>query len=129
MTRLLFVLALISTLIPGCATIPEDMKSTHDSNLTAGMVKTTVIKGQTTQEDILKTFGAPNIVTKNRNNNEVWNYNRMSFNSVSGSDSGIILLWSGSRAMSSATTKSFDLVIIFDENDVVLDYSVISASF
>ena len=35
----------------------------------------------------------------------------------------------GSRAVSSATTKSFDLIIIFDENDIVKDYSIIAASF
>lgn len=101
----------------------------HNSNLTAGVVKTEIIKGKTTQAEILKIFGAPNIVTKNRENDEVWNYNRMSFDKAYGSEAGGFIFWGGSRAVSSSTTKSFDLIIIYDENDIVKDYSVISASF
>lgn len=125
---LLFLIFSIS-LIYSCATYPKEYEPTQSSNLTVGTVKTTVIKGVTTQAEILEIFGAPNIVTKNRNNEEVWNYNRMSFRSVTGADGAVVLFWSGSRSMSTATTKSFDLIIIFDENDVVKDYSVISASF
>jgi hypothetical protein len=94
-----------------------------------GTVKTEIIKGRTTQTEVLKLFGAPNLVTKNRSNDEVWNYNRMSFDSVSGSDSGFAIFWTGSRALSSATTQSFDLIIVFDNGDIVKDYSVVSASY
>jgi len=119
---LLFVIALT-----GCAT--SGVKETSNTNLTTGKVKLEVKKGETTQAEILEIFGSPNIVTKNRDNDEVWNYNRMSYESAYGSEGGGIIFWGGSRAVSSATTKSFDLIIIFDENDVVKDYSVISASF
>jgi outer membrane protein assembly factor BamE (lipoprotein component of BamABCDE complex) len=86
-------------------------------------------KGETTQADILKIFGSPNLVTKNRDNDEVWNYNRMSYEAAYGSDAGGFIFWGGSRAVSSTTVKSFDLIIIFDNNDVVKDYSIIAASF
>lgn len=115
--------------LTGCATTGRDSQSPQKSNLTMGVVKTEVIKGETTQAEILQLFGAPNLVTKNRSEEEVWNYNRMSFESVRGSDSGFAIFWSGSRAVSSTTTNSFDLIITFDENDVVKDYSVISASY
>jgi hypothetical protein len=113
----------------GCAATVKETQPTEKSNLTVGTVKTEIIKGKTTQAEILKLFGAPNIITKNRSNEEVWNYNRMSFESTSGSDAGFAIFWSGSRALSSSTSKSFDLIITFDENDVVKDYSVISAQF
>ena len=125
----ILLLGIMALMISSCATFPRESEEAQNSNLTVGMVKTKIIKGETTQADILQIFGSPNIITKNRNNDEVWNYNRMSFKSVAGTDGGVIIFWAGSRAMTSATTKSFDLIIIFDENDVVKDYSVISAQF
>jgi hypothetical protein len=108
-----------------CATFPKEQEPTQQNNLTFGIVKSKIIKGQTTQDEILKIFGSPNIITKNRDNDEAWNYSRMSYSS----DGTSAIFWSGSRAMSTATTASFDLIIIFDKNDVVKDYSVISAKF
>ncbi len=130
-TKIIFSLFVIFSTFSfySCATFPKEYEPTQSSNLTVGVVKTTIVKGQTTQAEILELFGAPNIVTRNRNNEEVWNYNRMSFRSVTGADGAVVIFWSGSRSMSTATTKSFDLIIIFDQNDVVKDYSVISASF
>ncbi len=112
-----------------CATYPRKQEPTQLSNLTHGMVKSKIIKGETTQAEILKLFGSPNIITKNRDNDEVWNYNRMSYKTTSGADGVSVIFFSGSRAMTTATTQSFDLILIFDENDVVIDYSVISAKF
>ena len=116
-------------LLVSCATFPKEEEPAQASNLTFGVVKSKIIKGQTTQEEILKIFGSPNIITKNRDNDEVWNYSRMSYKTADGSDSGTVIFYSGSRAMSTATTASFDLILIFDKNDVVIDYSVISAKF
>lgn len=121
--------AILVALLSGCASTVRDSQPAQKSNLTMGMVKTEIIKGRTTQTEVLKLFGAPNLITKNRSNDEVWNYNRMSFDSVSGSDSGFAIFWSGSRALSSATTQSFDLIIVFDGGDIVKDYSVVSASY
>lgn len=123
----LIVLLPFVVIFTGCAT--SGVKEMSNTNLTTGKVKLEVKKGETTQAEILQIFGSPNIVTKNRDNDEVWNYNRMSYESAYGSDGGGFIFWGGSRAVSSATTKSFDLIIIFDENDVVKDYSLISASF
>ena len=113
-----------------CATIPQDNDEAHGSKLTVGMVKKEIKKGITNQAEIMQIFGAPNLVTKNRKGDEVWNYNRMSFKSVSTRGDSLFLFYSGgSKAVASTTTKSFDLIIIFDENDIVKDYSVIAASY
>ena len=69
-----------------------------------------IIKGETTQAEILEIFGSPNIVTKNKSDNEVWNYNRMSFETATGDDGATLIFWGGSRALSTSTTKSFDLI-------------------
>lgn len=125
-------IALICVSIPlvfGCATFPKENVPNQRSNLTMGTVKKEVRKGVTTQAEIIQLFGSPNLVTKNRANDEIWNYNKMSYQAMSGADGGSLIFWGGSRAMTSTTTKSFDLIITFDENDIVKDYSVISTSY
>lgn len=117
-----------AVLLAGCATAPAENGSSR-SDLTYGSVKSSIVKGQTTQGEILKLYGSPNLVTKNKSGDEVWNYNRMSYSQQSGATVGGFLFVGGSQAMSTATTKSFDLIVIFDQNDIVKDYSVIAASY
>ena len=125
----IIIFAMLATFLTGCATFPQKNEPTQKSNLSVGMAKKEIIKGKTNQAEIMQLFGAPNLITKNRNNDEVWNYNKMSYQSMSGKDAGSLIFWGGSRAMSSSTTQSFDLIITFDENDVVKDYSIISAAY
>jgi hypothetical protein len=42
------------------------------SNLTFGMVKSKIVKNETSQDEIIKVFGSPNLITKYISNNEVW---------------------------------------------------------
>lgn len=114
-------------LLPSCGMYKygEGESNTQKSNLTFGMVKSKIIKGQTTQADILEIFGAPNMVTKNKSNDEVWSYNRMS----SVDKGGQTFFLFGEKASVSSSSQSFDLIITFDGNDIVKDYSVVSTSF
>jgi hypothetical protein len=126
-----FILLLIcSVFISGCATFPKPDESAQQSNLTHGTVKSQITKGKTTQAEIMQLFGAPNITTKNKDQQEVWNYHKISYESFGAAkDDVYFFLQGGSRAVSSSTSRSFDLIITFDLNDVVVDYSVISAQF
>jgi len=99
--------------------------SATKSNLTMGVVKSKIIKGTTTQDEILKLFGSPNLVTKNKSNLEVWSYNKMSVEQKAGSTD----FFAGQRASQSSSSKSFDLIITFNDQDVVVDYSVVSTAF
>lgn len=121
------VIILCICLAIGCATFPE--KEEGKSKLTVGVVKQMIVKGETNQAEILEIFGSPNLITKNKEEDEVWNYNRMSFEHKEGSDGVFYIFGTHSRAMTTATTKSFDLIIIFDDDDIVKDYSVIAASY
>ena len=123
------VYLIVVAFILGCATFPKEHTNYQSSTLTAGNVKKEIIKGKTTQAEVINFFGSPNLVTMNSEGQEVWNYSRMSYSTSSGEDAGSLIFWGGSRAMSTATTKSFDLIIIFDENDIVRNYNVIAASF
>lgn len=84
--------------------------SAEKSNLTMGVVKSKVVKGETTQDEILKLFGSPNLVSKNKSNREVWSYNKMSVENKAGSTD----FFTGQRASQSTSSKSFDLIITFD---------------
>jgi hypothetical protein len=95
------------------------------SNLTFGMIKKNIIKGETTQDEITKLFGAPNIMTKNKSGEEVWTYDKIS---VSSSDVNAKLLVVGGSA-SSTSSKSMILVITFGEKDIVKDYAVMAQEF
>lgn len=56
---------------------------------------------------------------------KAWSYNKMS---VVNKQGGTDFLF-GARASQSSSTQSFDLIITFDSNDIVSDYSVISTSY
>ena len=121
------IVACVTTLlmITSCATTQAPQKS----NLTPGVVSTAIKKGLTTKAEIVKLIGSPNIITKNKAGEEVWTYSRQSFDSESGGFGGGLLLFSGAKAFSSASSNSFDLIITFDGQDRVKDYSVISSQF
>lgn len=104
----------------GCSTTKINVvEQTQKSNLTMGMIKSKVIKGQTNQTEILQIFGSPNLMTKNRSDNEVWSYNKMSTRGF----------YEYGSAIQSLSSSTFDFIVIFDKNDIVADYSVISNNF
>lgn len=127
--------------------------SAQKSNLTAGMVKKYVKIGKATQADLLAVFGAPNIITRDRNGNEVWTYDRQSIASVSeiaawnaggsAAVAGAGLAGStpvggtasggGSAGKSSNTgqvsSATFTLMITFGSDDVVRDYRMMATQF
>lgn len=122
-TTLLFFILMVNF---GCATNPQPVQK---SNLTSGTVKKSVVKGKTTQAEIVQLLGSPNIISKNSKGNEVWTYSKQSFDSKSGSSYGTLLLFGGNSAFSSASSSSFDLIIVFDKNEVVQDYSMVASQF
>lgn len=133
----LITLLTLVVFLMGCASFtsarfPEKQEE-KNSPLSAGNVSLHLEKGITTKSEVLNAFGSPNIVTKNREADEVWNYNRMSYIQRAGADGATFFFWTaewaGARGVVTATTKSIDLIITFDSNDVVKNYSMIQANF
>lgn len=112
-------------LLSGCASVQPIQKG----NLTPGMAKTKIIKGKTTQNEILEVFGAPNIVTKNKSGYEVWTYDKVSVETGTSDVYGTILIAGGVGSRTSTSTRTFTLMIEFDENNVVKDFSYRSSAF
>lgn len=117
---IIVLLAMVTFGLSGCQ--DEDRTS---SKLTAGVVKVAIKEGETTQSDILKLFGAPNLVTRSTMGDEVWNYNRIS-SDQSASAFGFLF---GSKAVASSSSRSIDLLITFNPNDTVKTYKLIQASY
>ena len=90
MKKILFVF-IFSILLTGCVTAPEPLTK-KNSELTQGMVQMNLEVGKTTKADVLETFGAPNITTRDSSGNEVWTYQRQAQVSQSSSSSGFIFV-------------------------------------
>ncbi|MBW2652577.1 MAG: hypothetical protein JRC57_05775 [Deltaproteobacteria bacterium] len=151
-----FLIVCIGFITVGCvrAKSPElPYSNQQKSNLTAGMVKKYVKVGETTQTDILTVFGAPNIITRDKESNEVWTYDRQSIASASEvaewNTSGSVGVLAGGLVGNTAvgggasiggssgkgstagqvSSATFTLIIKYDENDVVQDYRMMATQF
>jgi outer membrane protein assembly factor BamE (lipoprotein component of BamABCDE complex) len=115
-----------SVFFAGCA---SSNKAPQKSNLSFGTIKSSIVKGKTSQSEVVQLLGSPNIVTKNKDNEEVWTYSRQSTDSEEGGFGGGLLVFGGNKAFSSQSSNSFDLIITFNSKDIVRDYSVVQAQF
>ena len=127
----MWMLGLAVALLVGCAK-PQPV-TTRNSELTHGNVQMNLKVGETTQTDVLEVFGAPNITSIDGSGREVWTYQRHATVSQSSSRSGYwtIILAGGGGSSSGAetTTRTMTLIIKFDENKVVSDFSSRSSNF
>ena len=120
-----------SLLFIGCAA-----NNQNEKRLTLGTVQAHVVQGQN-QAEILKTLGSPNIITKDTEGREVWTYDRISKESSSKGGVGLLLFnpvtWFGGGATSyrksSSSSKSLTVIITFDDNKNVLDFTYQSLEF
>ena len=119
-----FILLLPILFVLGCATV-----SYQKSNLTVGMINKSVVKGVTSQSEIMTLFGAPNIISKNKSGNELWTYDKISTDAKSSEGFGSLILAGIGSSKSSVTSKTFTFMIEFEENHIVKDYSYRSAEF
>lgn len=107
------------------------------SNLTVGIVKTKIVEGKTSQNDIIELIGSPNIITTNSEGKEVWTYSKSSYE-VKGKSVDRTSFWSfligayttsSSEVVGRTSTSSIDLIITFNSKGIVEKYRVISSSF
>lgn len=151
-----FLFLWIAVAAGGCvrASSPDlPYSNSQKSNLTAGMVKRHVKANETTQADVLKVFGAPNIITRDRDGREVWTYDRQSMASaaevadwnaggsaaaMAGGIAGDSVVGGGAVVGGSAgksssagqvSSATFTLMVTFDENDIVRDCRMQATQF
>ena len=122
MKRLILVLlvAVWPIIESGCARSNTAPLPT-ESNLTAGMAKKTIVKGSTTQAEVMEIFGPPDLLT-HKDDMQIWTYDKIRYDIESSGNYFTILIYGreSSRARSSSTSTM--LIIYFDSNDIVQDY-------
>jgi outer membrane protein assembly factor BamE (lipoprotein component of BamABCDE complex) len=125
--------ALGAVLLAGCVETQTRPVSVRNSELTHGNVQMNLKVGQTTQTQVLETFGAPNITSIDASNQEVWTYQRQATVSQSSSSSNywtIVLAGGASNASGfEQTQRTMTLIIKFDANKVVSDFRSRSSEF
>lgn len=115
-----FIAACVSTplVLLGCA---SQYPAADESNLTAGMAKGTITKGETTQAEVMEVFGPPDLVT-HRDDLQIWTYDKISYNVESRRGYLNVLIAGQTRARSRSSSTSTMLILYFDDQDIVQDY-------
>ena len=118
--------------LPGCVPPPQPLTE-RNSALTQGNIQMNLVVGQTTKAQVLETFGAPNITTRDGSGREVWTYQRAAQVSQSSSRSGywtVILAGQISEVSGfESGSRMITLIIKFDSGDVVTDFRSRTSDF
>ena len=101
-------------LAAGCASSSQDNPPAGASNLTPGMVKMKLVKGQTRQAEVLEVFGPPDQVT-HKDDQQVWTYDKTSYDYEKRSDYVTVLLAGAGGDRVRSTSKSTMLIVYFDK--------------
>ncbi len=88
--------------------------------LTLGTVQATLHEGLS-QAEVQAALGAPNIISRDSSGREVWTYDKVSKQATS----RYLLFW----ASTEATQRTLTVLITFDENGRVLEYSYHGTEF
>ena len=113
-------------LLPGCATRPEPRKN---PDLTQGNVQLHLVVGETTKAEVLETFGAPNITTRDGSGRETWSYQRAATVSSSSSTGFWVIFVGGNVTGFESSSRMMTLIIKFDEDDTVVDFKSRTSNF
>ena len=129
----IMIVSLSSIMLFSCAANKPD----DSNNLTLGIVQSKISKGQS-QSSVMDVLGSPNIVTKDSQGREVWTYDRISSENDASSSFGFYILnpisWftgggTNSKSSSTASSKSLTVLITFDDNKNILDYTYQSLKY
>jgi len=120
----IIIISLTSIILFSCAANKPD----DSNNLTLGTVQSKISKGQS-QSSVMDVLGSPNIVTKDSQGQEVWTYDRISKENEAQSEGFWFFLFGKSSSASSSSSKSLTVLITFDDNKNVLDYTYQSLKY
>ena len=120
----IIIISFTSIIMFSCAVNKPD----DSNNLTLGTVQSKISKGQS-QSSVMDVLGSPNIVTKDSQGREVWTYDRISRDNETQSGGFWFFLFGKSSSASSSSSKSLTVLITFDDNKNVLDYTYQSLKY
>ena len=103
----------------GCQTSRSDADTR--GSLTAGMVKKSVIRGETTQTEVLEIFGPPDLLTHTAGA-ETWTYDKTTYDFETTSSYFTVVLAGAGKDTARSSSRSTMVIIYFDANEVVRDF-------
>ena len=124
----------LAVLLSGCATQREiESQKMSKSNLTAGQVSITLKKNTTTQQEVIETFGALNLVTQNADGEESRTYQKQAtVSNASSSAAFATIILAGASSSSSGleqSSRTMALIIKFREINGVKTVSDFSSRY
>ncbi|HBM15652.1 MAG TPA: hypothetical protein DD381_04815 [Lentisphaeria bacterium] len=126
-----FLFIISSLFITSCRNNPDTVS--NDTTMTQANVVLNLKKGETTQADVLNAFGAPNIITTDAADNEVWSYQRNGMTTQTSGDgfyaTVILAGYNSSGGGFSQSTRTATLIIKFGTDKKVVDFKFMSTSF
>ena len=145
--RYVFLGFIVLMLLPssGCASSKKTGIGNADP-ASYGLAKKKLAVGKTTQQEVIETFGAPNITTKGTGAvAEVWTYEKVSSDYAasqwdlgaggggggggSGGGGGGALFGGYGSQKGSSSVRTVTLIIKFDANEIVSDYKIMETNF
>ena len=123
----LVLMALVVVL--GCKTASENTQRPLNSEMTQGNVQMHLVKGATSKAQVLEVFGGPNITTRDANGWEIWTYERSAREAKSNSAFFNVFIAGSSSSGFEESSRNMILIIKFDDQDIVYDFSSRYASF
>jgi hypothetical protein len=147
MTKRLISICLVLLPLTGCITASEhntQLGAMEEQRMTVAAVQREIQLGMSGAA-VLSALGSPNIVSTDKNRQEVWVYDRVSTETVySNSGTGLLSLIGASAGSAAGgvlpsheqnagatrrSQKTLTIIIKFDENELVRDYSYHSSRF
>lgn len=148
--RCIFLGLIALLLLPcsGCASKRTGIGNADPASY--GLAKKKLAVGKTTQQDVIQTFGAPNITTKGTGDvAEVWTYEKVSSDYAAsqwdlglgggggggggsghgGGGGGGALFGGYGKQKGSTSVRTVTLIIKFDANEIVSDYKIMETNF
>lgn len=118
--------------IQGCTAKQDNLAEEHDSKMSIAAVQREIRVGMPNAE-VVEILGSPNMVTTDAQRREVWVYDKVSTLKASSSTQGglwLILASAGGESSTSSTSqKTLTIIIKFDKDNLVRDYSYRQSSF
>jgi len=135
MRRRLLLTFVLFMLLSGCTGAQEHRAAVSNQDkdrINVGVVQREIRVGMS-GADVISVLGSPNMVTTDDKRRETWVYDKISTEHVSSSSGGgLWLILAGVQrhaGASSTTQRTLTIIIKFDENNLVRDYSYRQSSF
>jgi outer membrane protein assembly factor BamE (lipoprotein component of BamABCDE complex) len=127
---LIFVSVMLITQLFSCKTASQHRAEVEDSTtdkISIGSVQRGIKVGMSSAS-VVEVLGSPNMVSTDASRNEVWVYDKIQ-TTTTNSASSYSFFESNVSGASSASQKTLTIIVKFDNNNLVKDFSYRTSSF